>query len=258
MRTLSCISLGLSLAFGCLLLALVVQFFYLFWWKKRVITNGGIEVGYSNPTRELFLALCWKKPSSLSTRRPLNFQEPQAQSDMEINLWDNPLGEEDIIDIELMNQEHISGPPRFLFTIEEETNEDLEAEDRKSRVEETPYLTPMASPSYFTPPLTPLRSSQNHQKIISLFELASDAEFNRIWSSPPPTFKFLRDAEEKLFRRKINEEVDKCAFKNEFIDARVPSSLIHPMDEENGSVITIGVHQHVLQCPSSSSETLQT
>ncbi|KAG9160801.1 hypothetical protein Leryth_008632 [Lithospermum erythrorhizon] len=254
MRTLSCISLVLSLVFGCLLLALVAEIFYLFWWKKRVISNGGIEGGYSNPTKEFFFTLCWKKPSTLSSRRPLNLQEPQAQNELDKDLWDNKFVEEDSIDAELMRLQQLSGPPRFLFTIKEETNEDLESEE----VEETPYLTPSASPLYFTPPFTPpLRSSHNHHKFLSMFELASDAEFNKIRSSPPPTFKFLRDAEEKLFRKKINEEVDRCAFKNDkFRDAKVPSSLIHPNDEVNSSIITIvvskngekenGVQEHVL------------
>ncbi|GAA0160700.1 hypothetical protein LIER_17194 [Lithospermum erythrorhizon] len=292
MKTLSCISLGLSLVFCCLLLALVAEFFYLFWWKKRVITNAGCEDGYSNPSKEFF-TLCWKKPSSLSNIRPLNLQEPQAQGDLDTDIWDNPcnappqnprvesyhiahfgseyynrFGEEDSIDNEMMRSQQLSGPPRYLFTIKEETNEDLESEDMKSRVEETPYLTPTASP-YLTPPLAPLTPSQNNQKLLSLFELVSDAEFNKIRSSPPPTFKFLRDAEEKHFRRKTNEEDDRYAFKNdEYIDAKVTSSLMPPKDEEDSSVITIVVsqnrekenvvHQHVLQYPSSSSQVLPT
>ncbi|KAJ6772782.1 hypothetical protein OIU74_018904 [Salix koriyanagi] len=89
----------------------------------------------------------------------------------------------------------LSGPPRFLFTIVEETKEDLESEDGRSRGDnksakgsrsrslsdllsvETPYLTPLASPPFFTPPLTP---SVNQIGFDHLFESSKDAEFNKI------------------------------------------------------------------------------
>lgn len=70
---------------------------------------------------------------------------------------------------------------------------------------ETPFLTPATSPSYFTPPLTPMGSSPNCEGFDPLFESTSDAEFNKIRSSRPPKFKFLKDAEDKLNRRKLKE-----------------------------------------------------
>ncbi|CAA2961133.1 uncharacterized protein LOC111401018 [Olea europaea subsp. europaea] len=83
--------------------------------------------------------------------------------------------------------------------------------DLLHNIAETPFLTPVASPPYFTPPLTPssssLSSSDNH--ILKgcfhpLHESESDAVFNKLRSSPPPKLKFLRDAEDKLYAKKIH------------------------------------------------------
>ncbi|CAH8291621.1 unnamed protein product [Eruca vesicaria subsp. sativa] len=85
-----------------------------------------------------------------------------------------------------------------------------------------PFLTPRASPSLFTPPFTPLTESCNGRREGVFFESSTDAEFNRMVrssplssshsptssstsSSPLPRFKFLRDAEEKLYKRKVME-----------------------------------------------------
>ncbi|XP_031115480.1 uncharacterized protein LOC116019438 [Ipomoea triloba] len=212
MKSLSSIGLALSVIFGCLLIALLAELYYLLWWKKR-ITRRGIEDG---PGKEIFYFFCGKKPSSSSSSssscsgnsamkpqeicsRNTLVHEPQPQVQ-------SPHGDESM-EVELLR---LSGPPRFLFTIKEETKEDLESsEDGKSKsrkgsrtrslsdVLETPFLTPIASPPYFTPPLTPL--------INPFFESTTDFEFSSK-PSPPPTFKFLRDAEEKLHRSRILEE----------------------------------------------------
>ncbi|XP_059666242.1 uncharacterized protein LOC132312042 [Cornus florida] len=218
MRSLSGVGLGLSLVFGCLLLALIGELYYLLWWKKRLTTtNRDIE-------REFLYTFCCKKPSSL-TSTALDPQQLSSAATTTItdthvhdesqshDFWFKPFGE----DTELMRLQSLSGPPRFLFTIKEETKEDLESEDdnNKSRslsdllltVETPPFLTPLASPSCFTPPLTPMDCSHSHHKCKHpKFESSSDAEFNRIRSSPPPKFKFLRDAEDKLHRRKMMDE----------------------------------------------------
>ena len=39
----------------------------------------------------------------------------------------------------------------------------------------------------------------------NLIESAAEAELNRLISSPPPKFEFLRDAEEKLLKRLLEE-----------------------------------------------------
>ncbi|KAA8534225.1 hypothetical protein F0562_031582 [Nyssa sinensis] len=215
---------------------LVAELYYLLWWKKR-ITNREIEDDYISPAREFLYMFCWKKPSSLSSTA-LNPQElcssvritnthvhdPQAQLHMHssMDFLFKPFGE-DGAETELMRLQNLSGPPRFLFTIKEETKEDLESEDGRSRGDksrkgsrnrslsdllltvETPFLTPLASPPYFTPPLTPMDSSYNQHGFNPLCESSTDAEFNRIRSSPPPKFKFLKDAEDKLYRRKLME-----------------------------------------------------
>nr|GMD59035.1 uncharacterized protein LOC109187179 [Ipomoea batatas] len=161
------------------------------------------------------------KPQEICSRNTLVHEpQPQVQS---------PHGDESM-EVELLR---LSGPPRFLFTIKEETKEDLESsEDGKSKsrkgsrtrslsdVLETPFLTPIASPPYFTPPLTPL--------INPFFESTTDFEFSSK-PSPPPTFKFLRDAEEKLHRsRTMEEKAQRLVKKKEAFDA----SSSHVPDKE--------------------------
>lgn len=169
------------------------------------------------------------------------------------------------------------GPPRFLFPIKEETSEDLESEDdgesaseddddavrgiitrslndliRKGH--ETPiFLTPTSSPQFFfTPPLTPMTqmggssSYSHHCSPASTYnpflESSTDAEFNRIKASPPPFFKFLKDAEEKLEKKKREEE-------NRLRRERERVRGVHhcnggSIEEQNGSFLRILVQQH--------------
>lgn len=227
MRSLSGVGLGLSLVFGCLFLALLAELYYLLWWKKR-INNREIEDDY---TTSLLYMFCFRKPSSLSSTA----LTPQAHIHLHHSNKDlllKPFGEENG-ETELIG---LSGPPRFLFTIKEETTEDLESEDgisksgKGSRSKslsdflsmETPFLTPLCSPPFYTPPLTP---HDNHGFSFNpLFESVSDAEFNKMRLSPPPKFKFLKDAEEKLYRRRLIEENKKRDQKN---------------NDEDGSFITI-------------------
>lgn len=301
MKSLSSVGLGLSVVFGCLLLALIAELYYLLWWKKR-FTRREIESDYSNPAREFLYMFCWRRPSSLS-HTALNpqelcssatdtlVQEPQSQHHLHSNTSNKdflfkPFGSsgEDSMEAELMRLHNLSGPPRFLFTIIEETKEDLESEDSKSRGDiksrkgsrnkslsdllltvETPYLTPLASPSFFTPPLTPINSSHNQHGtgFNPFFESSTDAEFSKMKSSPPPKFKFLQEAEEKLYRRRLVEEAEKKAHKtdvvqeNRIIKAPTSKFLKH---EDEGSFITIIVDknkdQQLPQFHSSSSQVL--
>ncbi|KAF8395458.1 hypothetical protein HHK36_019404 [Tetracentron sinense] len=119
-----------------------------------------------------------------------------------------PYGD-DTLETKLMRLHNLSGLPRFLFTIKEETKEDLVYEDGKSRCNrsrkgsrskslsylllamDTPYLTPLSSPPIF-PPLTPLNCYNLHG-FNPLFESSTNSEFNRIKFSPPPKFHFLKD-----------------------------------------------------------------
>ncbi|XP_058109711.1 uncharacterized protein LOC131252933 [Magnolia sinica] len=266
MKSLSSLGIGLSLVFGCLFLALVAELYYLLWWKKR-ISNRDIEDDYSSSTRELFYLLCWKKPTSSSTA--LNphtsaritdghghhghpSDDHSNTSGMDLLL--KPYGE-DGLDTELMRLHNQHGPPRFLFTIKEETKEDLESDDGKSKGDnksrkgsrgkslsdlllavETPFLTPLSSPPFFTPPLTPM-DCYNQTGFNPLFESSTDAEVSRM-RSPPPKFKFLKDAEEKLYRKTLMERALKAHRSGGPVEdegVKGPTSS----KEEDGSFITI-------------------
>lgn len=278
MKSLSSVGLALSIVFGCLLLALVAELYYLLWWKRR-FTNKEIGDDYSSPARELFYMFCLKKPSSLRHSQEVcssvritdtlvhQDQESQLQVNTTKDLLLKPFGDDNTMETELMSLHSLSGPPRFLFTIIEETKEDLESEDGKSRADnksakgsrsrslsdliltmETPYLTPLASPPFFTPPLTPMHSGYNQRGFNHLCESSTDAEFNKIRSSPPPKFKFLQVAEEKLCQRKQMEEAEeKVQLKNDgfaqdHANKAASSKLLK--DEEDGPFITIIVDRN--------------
>ncbi|XP_029119730.1 uncharacterized protein [Elaeis guineensis] len=284
MRRLSSLGIGLSLVSGFLFLALAAELYYLFWWKKRG-ANGDIEDNYTNPGRELLYLFCWKKPSSLSSTA-LNPQEISTSANATDHSDDGHLylhsnsgkdhllspfgGGEESMEAELIRLHSLSGPPRFLFTIKEETKEDLESEDGRSRggrsrkssrgrslsdllvSAETPFLTPLSSPPFFTPPLTPLDCYSRHG-FNPLFESSKEDDLNRIRSSPPPKFKFLKDAEEKLLRKTLMEEALKAHRNGGVVEdvakqqASLPShhpavatsSPTSPAEEENGSFINI-------------------
>lgn len=261
MRALSSLGIGLSLVSGFLLLALLAELYYLLCWKKRT-PNREIEeleeaASYKSPARELLYLFCWKKPNSLSSTA-LNPQEISAESNENHQQHKDlliPFGEEGM-EAELMRLHSLSGPPRFLFTIKEETKEDLESEDGRSRggrsrkssrgrslsdvllaAETPPFSTPLSSPPFFTPPLTPLDCYN------PLFESAKSDEVNfsrmaRAKASPPPKFKFLRDAEEKLYKRTLTEEAMRL-HKMNASDSVAANSPSKGKDEEDASFITI-------------------
>ncbi|KAI3777967.1 hypothetical protein L2E82_06878 [Cichorium intybus] len=247
MRASSSVGLGLSLVFGCLLLALFGELYYLLWWKKKVTNREMIQESYNSPAREFFYMFCWKKPSSLTSNSlttDTQVHEPQSSSSHQL-LWLRSFGEHQenddvVVDSEVLRLQNLSVPPRFLFTIKEETKEDLESEEMSKRGSrrslsdvvsvDTPFFTPLASPPYFTPPITP--GDYSYRAFSPLFESSSDLEFNRIWASPPPKFKFLRDAEDKLQRRKEIE-----IFEDDYDDDGVKN-------DENGSFITLIVSKN--------------
>ncbi|XP_071686995.1 uncharacterized protein [Rutidosis leptorrhynchoides] len=229
MRASSSIGLGLSLVFGCLLLAPVAELYYLLWWKKRVTNREMIQESYSSPTRELFYMFCLKKPSSLTTDTLVH--EPQVTSEYgNTDLWLSQFSQDQEYENEL---EHNDASTRFLFTIKEETKEDLESEDMSDVIYvDTPFFTPLALPVYFTPPITP--GDYTYRTFSPLFESASDSEFIKIWASPPPKFKFLRDAKDKL-QKKLMKRFDDDEDEDEDEDEDGVK------DEENGSYITLDV-----------------
>ncbi|XP_008802762.1 uncharacterized protein LOC103716515 [Phoenix dactylifera] len=311
MGRLSSLGIGLILVSGFLFLALAAELYYLFWWKKRG-ANRDIEDNYTSPGRELLYLFCWKKPSSLSPTA-LNPQEISTSANAAVHSDDGQLyldpnsgkdlllrpfgGGEESMEAELMRLHSLSGPPRFLFTIKEETKEDLESEDGRSRggrsrkgsrgkslsdllvSAETPFLTPLSSPPFFTPPLTPLDCYSQHG-FNPLFESSKEDDLHGVRCSPPPKFKFLKDAEEKLLRKTLVEEAMKARRNGGVVEdvakQRASAPPHHPMaaasppagppEEEDGSFITIVMgknrdkgHQHhssssqVIPLPSSPS-----
>ncbi|KAL4341365.1 hypothetical protein GQ457_08G010960 [Hibiscus cannabinus] len=225
MKSLSSVGLGLSIVFGSLLLALVAELYYLLWWKKRLTSK-----------RDFFYMFCLKTSSSSMAHSALNPQEiritiDEPQQQQQSHQFSHLQSKLKPFDDELMRQ------PRVLFTIVEETKEDLEeCEEAKSRPKfgsmllgvETPYFTPIASPPFFTTPLNPL------------FESASDAEFNKMRAaSPPPKLKFLKEAEEKLQKRMLMEE--RVDDEEEEDGDMTPPSKYLKEEEEEESFITINV-----------------
>ncbi|KAB2020975.1 hypothetical protein E1A91_D07G111600v1 [Gossypium mustelinum] len=293
MTSFSGLSIGLSLVFGCLLLALVAELYYLLWWKKR-ITSSQVEDDYNNYAKELVQLFCWKKSASLHASTAANNNNNQGlvknkdsnsvEPDLELgssrSLLVKGFGEEGV-ESELMRLHNLAGPPRFLFTIKEETKEDLESEDGRSRGEksrkgsrtgslsdlmltvDTP-LSPLASPPLKSPPLNPF-DSYHRNGFNPLFESSTDAELNKLRSSPPPKFKFLRDAEEKLLDRLMLEaekrvqrnggSIQNCGVKaannTPILTEDIQGSFLKFIVGKNGTPL-----QYLPQCPSCSSQIL--
>ncbi|XP_059315345.1 uncharacterized protein LOC132065812 [Lycium ferocissimum] len=246
MSSFSGLGIGLSFVFGCILMGLVAELYYLLWVRKR-IPKSETENQYNNT--ELSHYFCWKKPNSVnnvSSQQQVRNQEMNSQDqDLELGTSKDLLLKgygEDSVESELMRLHNLCGPPRFLFTIKEETKEDLESEDGKSHRSRTCSrnrsfsdltLTPLSSP--------PVKGRQNLDSynckgFNPLFESSTEAELNRLRSSPPPKFKFLRDAEEKLIRRLV-DETEKRVLKNEV--NYQDSAIKLPIDEkEKGSFIS--------------------
>ncbi|KAL7115560.1 hypothetical protein ACP275_04G190100 [Erythranthe tilingii] len=228
MGSFSGLVIGLSFVFGCILMGLFLELYYLLWWKKKMAAhNSNSNSNSSRSTSEieegfsLFFCWNWKKPNSSSNPQLGQDQDLEMGPTKELGLLKS-YGEEGI-ESELMRVHNLSGPPRFLFTIKEEDFEsDADAKSRSSRKgSRTKSLgdvfgadvTPMSSPSF----ADSYRSgSSNHGfNDNPLFESMSEAEVNRLRSSPPPKFKFLKDAEDKLIRRLLVEEaMRKSGFDN--------------------------------------------
>ncbi|GJZ55971.1 hypothetical protein Tco_0611164 [Tanacetum coccineum] len=101
--------------------------------------------------------------------------------------------EEESFDLELMRIHNLHGPPRFLATINEETKEDLESL-RSRNCSRTRSL-----------------SDLHELNLNQLF----DVDIKNLRSSPPPTFKFLRAAEDKLLKRLMELEAVKMEGDND-------------------------------------------
>lgn len=285
------LGIGLSIVFGCLLLALVAELYYLLWWKKRISHTQDIEedeYGIKKRKDQFTQLFCWKKPSALGINNNNNTNQdddvernPVAETtDLELGTSKDFLlknfGEESEVS-ELMRLHNLGGPPRFLFTIAEETKEDLESEDGKSSIGRSRkgsrtaslseiILTPLASPTQ----KSALGSSSYSQFGFNpLFESSAEADMNRVRSSPPPKFKFLRDAEEKLLKRLMEEaEKKKLSKKDATFSGNTQDSGVKGLnltttttatggiEEREGSFLKFIVGHNLTQHSSSSSQVL--
>ncbi|KAM7256272.1 hypothetical protein ACFE04_012013 [Oxalis oulophora] len=188
MRILSGLGIGLlCLICVCLVLALVAEVYYLIWWRNK---KSSVEI-------ESIQVFCWKKAIPLDHQSDHinvdhnNIQDPEVGLINKDSIFIN-FDEDYSVEAELMRLHNLSGPSRFLFTIKEETNDDLESEDGKS-IKNQFLLSPIPSP-----PLKISTLGFNPQLEYSSELLKS--------SSPPPKLKFLRDAEEKHLRKLLMEK----------------------------------------------------
>lgn len=251
MSSFSGLGIGLSFVFGCILMGLVAELYYLLWVRKRIPKNETEDQYNNNNTpfaTEFSHLFCWKKHSSVNNvsseqrsntvrNQEMNGHVHDQDQDLELGNSKDLLLKgygEDSVESELMRLHNLCGPPRFLFTIKEETKEDLESEDGKSRCGDRSrtcsrnkslsdlILTPLSSPPIKCQNL----DSYNCQGFNPLFESSNENELNKLKSSPPPKFKFLRDAEEKLIRRLIELEAEKRVIKNEVCSTEEKGSFI--------------------------------
>ncbi|KAE9585713.1 hypothetical protein Lal_00009924 [Lupinus albus] len=276
------LSISLSLVFGCLMLALAAQFFYFLWWKKRITHTEDIEMDQANYAKGLFYCGFLKTPFSIhatktsmnvtnesETKKSNEVQDLELGDDCMDHILVKSFGEESV-ESELIRLHNLPCPPRFLFTIKEETNEDLEAEDEdKCRSRkcsdimlsiDNSFLTPLST-SPLKSPLDPL-DSYNHQGFNPLFESSSSSLESEIYmfrssSSPPPKFKFMKDAEEKLYRKLVEETTRKNDLKNHGVEDSTNEtsdtnkrvgSLVRVIENKEGKEL----QQYIPQFPSTS------
>ncbi|AQK84517.1 hypothetical protein Zm00014a_016616 [Zea mays] len=229
MRALSRVGVGLAVVSALLLLALTAELYYIFVHKRRLRRRAAaISDASSSPSsssRELLQLFCFKKPPALAS----TYAVPEAGDDAD--------ADDETVEAQLMRLGGVVGPTRLLFTIKEETREDLESEDGRGRSrslgelmhcsETPPFLTPRASPS------PAMDNSYN-----PLFEspAASPGPRPGPTVSPPPMFQFLKDAEEKLYRRALAEEAMRARRSPPPQQATSPAA-----GEEDGGYITIMV-----------------
>lgn len=260
MAIFSGLEIGLSFVCGCVLLCFAAELYYLLWWKKRRvdIENQSLSLSSSScssnytPTHLSSCISCWKNPnSSKPTKTHENKQDPEMGLEEDVILKGSV---EESMDLELMRLHNLQGPPRFLTTINEETKEELESQ-RSRKGSRTRSLSDLFghldTPDQASPPLKGLQLQNlegfHHHGLNPLFE----TEIKKMRSSPPPTFKFLRDAEEKLLRRLMKLEAEKgvnsCAkmeekdgFSVKLVDSKA----------KNGGIQQHHHHHHQISAPS--------
>ncbi|KAL9230555.1 hypothetical protein vseg_005893 [Gypsophila vaccaria] len=286
MKALNSIGLGLSVLFTCLLLALVGEIYYLLWWKRRriIVNRNDIDIENDNHTTD-----CSKKSSS--SYNSLCCQNNQAAPSV-VNISTNitqqhhsPILPQEVHSCpeykapEGQNGHFSSGPaPGSLFTIKEETTEEIimesasleegkcslitgETERSRKSLNDllkcvdnvTPYVTPSSSPPFLTPS-TPNEHLSGCSDEVGL----NNGAYNKLWSSPPPKFKFLRNAEEKLVRKTMLMKRESDLSSNEGVNGSFINIIVAENNKENDDKLNHHYHSplcHSTSCSSSSSTT---
>ncbi|KAL6653531.1 hypothetical protein ACP70R_008455 [Stipagrostis hirtigluma subsp. patula] len=256
MRALSRLGVGLVVVSALLLLALTAELYYIFVHKRRQRRRAAaISDAASSPSsssRELLQLFCFKKPPALASTYAV--QEPAAAVAVAVGEGEDDDDDDETVEAQLMRLGSLVGPPRLLFTIKEETREDLESEDGGSRCgrsrslgelmhcSDTPFLTPASSPA---PPPAAAAAADNSYN--PLFESPAASPGPAPAVSPPPKFQFLKDAEEKLYRRALAEEAMRAR------RSPPPQTPSPAAGEEDGGYITIVVgksNNRVIPLPS--------
>jgi hypothetical protein len=270
MRALSRVAVGLAVVSALLLLALTAELYYIFVHKRRLRRRAAaISDAASSPSsssRELLQLFCFKKPPALASTYAV--QEPPSAVAVAVAVGGGGgegYGDDDddeTVEAQLMRLGSVVGPTRLLFTIKEETREDLEsADDGHSRSrsrslgellhcasETPPFLTPRASPS----PVVPTAALDNSYNPLYESPAASPGPAPAPAVSPPPKFQFLKDAEEKLYRRALAEEAMR-ARRSPPLQQQQQQQVASPVaGGEDGGYITIvvGKNNQVIPLPS--------
>uniref|UniRef100_A0A7N0UM61 Uncharacterized protein n=1 Tax=Kalanchoe fedtschenkoi TaxID=63787 RepID=A0A7N0UM61_KALFE len=218
------VSIGIAvvLFFGLVSIGAAGKVYHLLRWRrKKLIESSGVietvvgERGSDDNSGCGGVGLfCWRKTSPVHDIVSQGLgRAGREEEDLEMGLAapKSFLGEG--VEAELMPLHSLCGPPRFLFTIEEETVEDLASEDGKPTARLIDLIREADAKSSFISPIgSPVRRSLSSSFYCNgvlnpLFEASAEAELmSRLRSSPPPKFKFLRDAEEKMYRKLVEEE----------------------------------------------------
>ncbi|KAL6907958.1 hypothetical protein ACP4OV_002128 [Aristida adscensionis] len=261
MRALSRLGVGLAVVSALLLLALTAELYYVLVHKRRLRRRAAaISDAASSPSsssRELLQLFCFKKPPALAATYAVHEPRGAAAHAVAVAVDDGGAGgddddDEETVEAQLMRLGSLVGPPRLLFTIKEETREDLESDDGRSRggrsrslgelmhCSDTPFLTPASSPA--PPSMAPATDGSYNP----LFESPAASPSPAPAVSPPPKFQFLKDAEEKLYRRALAEEAMRAR------RSPPPQTPSPAAGEEDGGYITImvGKNNRVIPLPS--------
>ncbi|XP_023512262.1 uncharacterized protein LOC111777053 [Cucurbita pepo subsp. pepo] len=287
----------LSFVFGFLLFALFAELFYFLWWKKRRFTSED-EDKFTKYVKKFFRHIClnWKRNSSSSSSfsSPLQFNDSRGnQLNSELRNQESEIENGCNKDLLLLKSGggdgaagaldparlyNLLGPPSFLCSIKEETKEDLESEDRsrkgsraRSLSDMSHFVSPLPSPPLKAPcPLNPFSSFKHPEfniNTVTLFESSAELDLNMGLPSSPSKFRFLREAEEKLYRRLTEEALHKACKNGGSAQDSETKAISNPKmivvddnDNDNNRFWCTNEkkpqYHHMSQCSSSSSQVL--